>query len=124
MTTTGMLRLRKIMQACICGNIYWPIDKVSECRHLYEPDGHFTDHHIQDWQHSAMYLAFMLAGSIDLMAYYTQLPVGIEQVRRKLLCQLSKTFCILQALHASVQIHTVLFAIIFVRCNLPVMFHE
>ena len=49
-------------------------------RHLYEPDGHFTDHHIQDWQHSAMYLAFMLAGFIDLMAYYTQLPSGIDQV--------------------------------------------
>lgn len=49
-------------------------------RHLYEPDGHFTEHHLQDWQHSAMYLAFMLAGFIDLMAYYTQLPAGIDQV--------------------------------------------
>lgn len=50
------------------------------CRHLYEPDGHFTEHHLQDWQHSAMYLAFLLAGLIDLMAYYTQLPAGIDQV--------------------------------------------
>ena len=49
-------------------------------RHLYEPDGRFTDHHIQDWQHSAMYLAFMLAGFIDMMAHYTQLPSGIDQV--------------------------------------------
>ena len=49
-------------------------------RHLYEPDGHFTEHHLQDWQHSAMYLAFMLAGFIDLMAFYTQLPAGIDQV--------------------------------------------
>ncbi|KAL3147330.1 hypothetical protein ABBQ32_002814 [Trebouxia sp. C0010 RCD-2024] len=48
-------------------------------RHLYEPDGHFTEHHLQDWQHSAMYLAFLLAGLIDLMAYYTQLPAGIDQ---------------------------------------------
>ena len=27
-----------------------------------------------------MYLAFMLAGFIDLMAHYTQLPSGIDQV--------------------------------------------
>ena len=50
------------------------------CRHLYEPDGRFTEHHLQDWQHSAMYLAFMLAGVVDMMAHYTQLPSGIDQV--------------------------------------------
>ncbi len=50
------------------------------CRHLYESDGRFTEHHIQDWQHSAMYLAFMLAGFVDMMAHYTQLPSGIDQV--------------------------------------------
>jgi len=50
------------------------------CRHLYEPDGRFTEHHLQDWQHSAMYLAFMLAGFVDMMAHYTQLPSGIDQV--------------------------------------------
>ena len=49
-------------------------------RHLYEPDGRFTEHHLQDWQHSAMYLAFMLAGFVDMMAHYTQLPSGIDQV--------------------------------------------
>lgn len=27
-----------------------------------------------------MYLGFLLAGFIDLMAYYTQLPAGIDQV--------------------------------------------
>ncbi|DBB05337.1 hypothetical protein WJX82_005298 [Trebouxia sp. C0006] len=48
-------------------------------RHLYESDGRFTEHHIQDWQHSAMYLAFMLAGLVDMLAHYTQLPSGIDQ---------------------------------------------
>ena len=55
-------------------------DNACMHRHMYEPDGHFTEHHLQDWQHSAMYLAFMLAGVIDLLAYYTQLPAGIDQV--------------------------------------------
>ena len=49
-------------------------------RHLYESDGRFTEHHIQDWQHSAMYLAFLLAGFVDLMSHYTALPVGLDQV--------------------------------------------
>ena len=59
-----------------------PQVSVATCRHLYEPDGRFTDHHIQDWQHSAMYLAFMLAGYVDLMSYYTALPAGLDQVRK------------------------------------------
>ena len=28
-----------------------------------------------------MYLAFMLAGFVDLMSYYTALPAGLDQVR-------------------------------------------
>jgi hypothetical protein len=49
----------------------------SHYRHLYDPDGHFTEHHLQDWQHSAMYLAFMLSGCVDLLSHYTNLPNAI-----------------------------------------------
>ncbi|KAK9857593.1 hypothetical protein WJX84_006077, partial [Apatococcus fuscideae] len=49
-------------------------------RHLYEPDGKFTEHHLQDWQHSAMYAAVMISGVVDLLGHYTRfLPQGTEQ---------------------------------------------
>ena len=39
------------------------------------------EHHLQDWQHSAMYLAFLLSGCVDLLSHYAKMPSGIEHVR-------------------------------------------
>ena len=39
---------------------------------------------INEWQHSAMYAAFMLSGCVDLVGFYAPqklLPLGTEQVR-------------------------------------------
>ena len=86
MTTTGTFSAAELCPAsCIIVRSnkqmhHRPLNVYAQYRHLYESDGHFTEHHIQDWQHSAMYLAFMLAGIIDMMAHYTQLPSGIDQV--------------------------------------------
>ncbi|KAK9807527.1 hypothetical protein WJX72_001620 [[Myrmecia] bisecta] len=49
----------------------------------YQPlylDGKFNEHQLQDWQHSAMYLAYLISGLVDLVGYYTPyLPSGTEQ---------------------------------------------
>jgi hypothetical protein len=39
-------------------------------RTLIAPDGKFVVDNINDWQHSAMYLAFVLSGLVDLFGYY------------------------------------------------------
>ena len=57
------------------------------CRRLYAEDGRFEVGNIQDWQHSAMYMAFLLSGSVDLVAYKLPdgiLPEGIEHVSEKI----------------------------------------
>lgn len=44
---------------------------------------------INEWQHSAMYVAFLLSGAVDLVAFYMPpgtLPVGTEQARSVPLC--------------------------------------
>ena len=33
-----------------------------------------------DWQHSAMYLAFLLSGCVDLLCHYADVPSGIDHV--------------------------------------------
>lgn len=38
------------------------------------------EHHLQDWQHSAMYLAFLLSGCVDVLSHYAKMPSGIEHV--------------------------------------------
>ena len=56
------------------------------CRWLYAEDGRFEVDNIQDGQHSAMYMAFLLSGVVDLMAYKLPegvLPEGIEHVSKK-----------------------------------------
>ncbi|KAL6780227.1 hypothetical protein ACKKBF_B13955 [Auxenochlorella protothecoides x Auxenochlorella symbiontica] len=45
---------------------------------LYASDGRFVMDHVNDWQHSAMYSAFMLSGLVDLATWYGRLPEGIE----------------------------------------------
>lgn len=51
---------------------------------MYNPEtGAFEQGNIQDWQHSAMYAAFVISGAVDLIGFYTSsalLPQGIEHV--------------------------------------------
>jgi len=46
---------------------------------MYEPDGHFAEFHINNWQHALMYGGYALAGVVDLLGITTQLPQGTEQ---------------------------------------------
>lgn len=48
-------------------------------RNLKEPDGKFVVDNINDWQHSAMYLAFITSGTIDLLSTMTKLPYGTDR---------------------------------------------
>ncbi len=55
------------------------------CRTLYGVDGRFIVDNINEWQHSAMYAAFMLSGIVDLVVFYTPqgtLPTGTDQVSK------------------------------------------
>jgi hypothetical protein len=57
---------------------------VRASRNLYGEDGRFVVGNINEWQHSAMYVAFLLSGVVDLVGFYMPpgtLPVGTEQVR-------------------------------------------
>ena len=47
-------------------------------RTLVAPDGKFVVDNINDWQHSAMYLAFCMSGVMDLVGFYSQLPETTE----------------------------------------------
>ena len=38
------------------------------------------EHDLVDWQHSAMYLAFLLSGCVDLLCHYADVPSGIDHV--------------------------------------------
>ena len=54
-----------------------------DCRALHGPDGRFIVDNINEWQHSAMYLAFLISGVVDLVGFYAPkgtLPPGTEQV--------------------------------------------
>ena len=39
-------------------------------RTLYGADGRFVVDNINEWQHSAMYAAFLLSGLVDLVGFY------------------------------------------------------
>ena len=52
-------------------------------RRLYAEDGRFEMGNLQDWQHSAMYAAFLLSGVVDLLGrgiLKDTLPRGTEHV--------------------------------------------
>ena len=57
--------------------------KIS-CRRMYDPvTGSFEQGNIQDWQHAAMYAAFVISGAVDLIGFYSPpglLPQGTEHV--------------------------------------------
>ncbi|BDA48314.1 Transmembrane protein 45B [Coccomyxa sp. Obi] len=50
-------------------------------RNLYAADGRFETGNLQDWQHSAMYAAFLISGLVDLIGFRAPagtLPPGTE----------------------------------------------
>ena len=47
---------------------------------MFNVDGTFNSGHMNNWQHSAMYFAFMISGFVDLAGFYTELPPDSEQV--------------------------------------------
>ena len=52
-------------------------------RRLYAADGRFEVGNLQDWQHSAMYAAFLLSGIVDMLGWGLpehSLPDGVEHV--------------------------------------------
>lgn len=48
-------------------------------RSMYADTGIFNVDNLNDWQHSCMYLAFMISGVIDLLGTRRKLPQGTEQ---------------------------------------------
>lgn len=47
--------------------------------YMYNTDGTFNHGHINNWQHAAMYFAYMVSGIVDLAGRYTDLPQDSEQ---------------------------------------------
>ena len=46
---------------------------------MFNIDGSFNEGHMNNWQHAAMYFAFMISGCVDLAGFYTELPPDSEQ---------------------------------------------
>ncbi len=68
------------------------------CRTLHGADGRFIVDNINEWQHSAMYLAFLISGVVDLVGFYAPqgtLPPGTEQVKYPALHCKSTFSCLL-----------------------------
>ena len=69
---------------------------VNLCRALHGPDGMFIVDNINEWQHSAMYLAFLISGVVDLVGFYAPkgtLPPGTEQVSALSFPRSTRTAC-------------------------------
>lgn len=47
---------------------------------MFEKDGTFNEGHINNWQHAAMYLAYTVAGVVDVAAHFSELPADSGQV--------------------------------------------
>eukprot|EP00891_Asterochloris_glomerata_P005086 jgi/Astpho2/5086/Aster-08022 len=56
----------------------WSGEPYLKMSRLYGEDGRFVEHDLVDWQHSAMYLAFLLSGIVDLLCHYADMPSGID----------------------------------------------
>lgn len=53
-------------------------------RYLICPDstqraGHLFSNHLNNWQHAAMYPAFIVSGAVDLIALKVDMPEGVQQ---------------------------------------------
>ena len=69
---------------------------------MYNPEtGRFEQGNLQDWQHAAMYSAFICSGTVDLVGHYMQpgsLPPGTEHVKLSLSSVITSAdlcFCLL-----------------------------
>ena len=72
-------------------------------RRMYAADGRFEMGNMQDWQHAAMYSAFMVSGLVDLVGFYLPglLPTGTEHVRQfGILLEVRSDVCDTVGLHA------------------------
>ena len=47
---------------------------------MFNADGTFNEGHMNNWQHAAMYFAYMISGFVDITGFYTELPPDTEQV--------------------------------------------
>jgi len=47
---------------------------------MFNADGTFNAGHMNNWQHAAMYFAYMISGFVDIAGFYTELPPDTEQV--------------------------------------------
>ncbi len=47
---------------------------------MFDADGTFNEGHMNNWQHAAMYFAYMISGFVDIVGFYTELPPDSEQV--------------------------------------------
>ena len=50
-------------------------------RNMFDADGTFNEGHMNNWQHAAMYFAYMISGFVDIIGFYVELPPDSEQVR-------------------------------------------
>lgn len=53
---------------------------LTTVRYMFNDDGTFHHGHINNWQHAAMYFAYMIAGIVDIAGTYSDLPEASEQV--------------------------------------------
>jgi hypothetical protein len=67
-------------------------DFVSLCRRLYSADGKFWTDHVNNWQHTAMFSAFIVSGMVDLIGARMQLPPSTEHVRCQSYTELQRRF--------------------------------
>lgn len=47
--------------------------------YMFDGDGTFNHGHINNWQHAAMYFAYMVAGIVDIAGRYADIPQDSEQ---------------------------------------------
>lgn len=64
-----------------CESFVHTLTSDQACRYMFDPDGTFNDNHINNWQHAAMYLGYMVAGVVDIAAHFTDLPADCGQAR-------------------------------------------
>ena len=64
------------------------------CRNMFNTDGTFNEGHMNNWQHAAMYFAYMISGFVDITGFYTELPPDTEQAQ---FCRTLKLDCLLYA---------------------------
>jgi Family of unknown function (DUF716) len=68
------------VDVCRAERFSWP-QRALPCRTLYHDNGTFWTNHLNNWQHTAMFSAFIVSGVVDLVGHRMQLPPATENVR-------------------------------------------